>query len=257
MDVNVVSPTVCSKEKDKDEDSDVSCIILSSDESVDLGSVDLPQEKIQVDLTKVKCEKDSDEIPKIPQIKRDIIKNMVKKNAKGRILCPLKCGKDFKNSSNMFRHIDSEVCSKPVSERSTLVCCIKGCEHTCVTKQSMKSHKLSHFKLKPFECPVQECDHCFVQQSSLSNHKHIKHPEIFGPFPVPKKDKKKMTKKAKRRKRKRRKRWFSVLPLKRKSDVLCFHKKIFTCRRGSFIQNLEYEILYFVHEISVSYSILL
>ena len=130
-----------------------------------------------------------DEIPQIDGLTCNIIKNMVQKNESGRVMCPLKCGKDFKSVANMFCHVDDEVCIKKISERSTLVCRIRECDHTSVTAGAMKAHEYSHFNLKPYECPVEGCDRCYAQPTSLSNHKHIKHKEIFGPFPKPRTEK--------------------------------------------------------------------
>ena len=173
-----------------DEDSDV---IVLSDSSYEFPTI--PEQKIeQVDLMKVKKEKGvgkgkDDEISQIEGLTRNIIKNMVQKNESGRVMCPLKCGKDFKSVANMFRHVDDEVCIKKISERSTLVCRIKECDHTCVTAGAMKAHEYSHFNLKPYECPHEGCDCCYAQPTSLNNHKHIKHKEIFGPFPKPRTEK--------------------------------------------------------------------
>ena len=68
-------------------------------------------------------------------------------------------------------------------QKEVHVCTIKECNHTCVTTGAMKAHKYSHFDLKPYKYPIEGCDHCYAQPTSLSNHKHIKHQEIFSPFP--------------------------------------------------------------------------
>ena len=201
-DVVVVSPIV------QVVDSDSDCILVESDSDFDLGTV--TDIKPKVDLSIVKKEKteggkagkskDSDKSAK------DVICEMIQRNRQGRIICPLQCGKTFKSSGSMFKHIDDDICMKDVSERRTLECCIKGCTHTCVNMTSMRNHKLSHFNLKCFECPIPVCDKFFIHQSSLVNHKHTKHSDIFGQFPSIKKkkvsDKKKIDKKKKKKSRK-------------------------------------------------------
>ena len=201
-DVVMVSPIV------QVVDSDSDCILVESDSDFDLGTV--TDIKPKVDLSIVKKEKpkggkagkskDSDKSAK------DVIREMIQRNRQGRIICPLQCGKTFKSSGSMFKHIDDDMCTKDVLERRTLECCIKGCMHTCVNMTSMRDHKLSHFNLKCFECPIPACDKFFLHQSSLVNHKHTKHSDIFGQFPFYKKkkvsDKKRIDKKKKKKSRK-------------------------------------------------------
>ena len=45
--------------------------------------------------------------------------------------------RDFKSVANMFKHLDDEVCSKPVNERNNLVCSIKIRELPIVTLYSL------------------------------------------------------------------------------------------------------------------------
>ena len=111
----------------------------------------------------------------------------MKKNEKGHVECPLKCGSHFKTAVNMFKHIDDEVCTKDIEERTNLVCSIKNCNYTCVKKSSLRAHELGHLQVRYYECPVPGCDKAYVQPSSLSNHKHYAHSDIFGDFPKSKK----------------------------------------------------------------------
>ena len=185
---------VVKKELPSDNDEDC-VIIVSSDENSDM-EINVVHERNKgnevFDLSNIKKEHkditEEDIVENTPSMK-NVLKKMIEKNEDGRYLCPLKCGKDFKSVANMFKHLDTEVCSKPVNERNNLVCSIKQCTHTCVTKTAMKAHELGHFGIRPYECPVKTCDKTFVQPSSVSNHKHLKHADIYGGFPVAKKKK--------------------------------------------------------------------
>ena len=182
------------------------CILISDGDESD-GEINIISDKKAdenvFDLAKIKKENVTDEdIAGHSEYMKNVFKKIVTKNKEGRIQCPLKCGSDFKSAANMFKHLDDEVCTKTVTERTTLVCKIKECEHTCVTKAAMKAHELGHFNLKPYDCPVPTCDKSYVQPSSLSNHKHMQHADVYGPFPVSKKHAEETEVKKKKKKKK-------------------------------------------------------
>ena len=140
-----------------DNSDDTDCILVSDGSDVDLGSIPQRKEKIVVDLKKVKKEKGvpSEDVEKIQFTSKTnakyFMQKLIEKNESGCIECPMKCSSDFKNSVNMFKHIDDEVCTRPVNEHTNMECHIKGCDYVCVTKSSLRAHKLGH------ECPVPMC----------------------------------------------------------------------------------------------------
>ena len=128
-------------------DSDSDCIILSDGSDIDLGVA--PKKDIVVfDLKRVKTKKGvmKEETEQITFMNsntasaREMMQKLLKKNEKGCVECPLKCGSHFKTAANMFKHVDDEVCTKDIEERTNLECSIKNCNYTCVNKSSLRAH---------------------------------------------------------------------------------------------------------------------
>ena len=110
---------------------------------------------------------------------RKTLKNLAKRNKEGKILCPRGCSSTFTSNNNMYIHVENEVCTKPVSERSVLRCKWSNCSFTCVTQGNLKNHHLGHLDLKDYVCEI--CGKDFAHGSSLTNHKHGLHSDIYPP----------------------------------------------------------------------------